>query len=156
MIVIVCGPPGSGKSTLATRLRRRLVGRGYSFALRHSDDYERRTYDRMYQDVAAAYDDGADAHWILDGTFVEPEWRNRFYRLDDVYEVWVKASLETCLERNRERDDPIPDRAVRTMYDRFEPPRADLVVDTERLAIEGAVDRLEAAVLELLVESGAE
>jgi tRNA uridine 5-carbamoylmethylation protein Kti12 len=153
VIVIVCGPPGSGKSTLATRLRRRLLDRGYRFELRHSDDYERRTYDRMYADVAAAYDDGSDTHWILDGTFVERAWRNRFYRLDDVYEVWVKASLESCLERNRQRAEPIPDRAVRTMYDRFDPPRADLVVDTERLDIGAAVDRLEEAVLEWLSEN---
>lgn len=153
MIVIVCGPPGSGKSTLSTRTHRRLVEREYPFEIRHSDDYKRRPYDRMYDDVAAAYDDGTDTHWILDGTFVERAWRNQFYRLDDVYEVWVKASLETCLERNQQRAEPIPEKAVRTMYDRFDPPRADLVVDTEQLDIETAVDRLEEAVLEWLSEN---
>lgn len=97
----------------------------------------------MFDRVAAATDTD---HWVLDGTFFRREWRNRFYRLDDVREVWVKASLETCLKRNRERDEPISETGVRALHGRFEPPRADLEIDTEALGVEEAVDRLEAAV----------
>lgn len=145
MIVLVCGPPASGKTTLATGLHRRLAARGHAVGLLHSDDYERHPYERMYERVAA--EGTEDRHWILDGTFFRRELRNRFYRLDETYEVWVRASLETCLERNRERADPIPEAGVRAMYGKFEPPRADLELDTERLSAEAALDRLEGAAL---------
>lgn len=145
MIGIVCGPPGSGKTTLATRLRRRLADRGCAVGLLHSDDYERRPYERMYDRVANASE---SRHWLLDGTFFRREWRNRFYRLDDVYEVWVRASLETCLKRNRGRAEPIPEAGVRAIYGQFEPPRADLEIDTEAVTVDEAVDALETAVLD--------
>lgn len=157
MIVIVCGIPASGKTTLATRLQRRLADRGHEFDLRHSDDYDRHTYDRMYEDVADidatsnADVDGTpavDRDWILDGTFYEREYRNRFYRLDDVYVVWAKASLETCLERNRNRDETIPESGLRAIAGQFESPRADLEIDTEELDAEAALDRLDGAVLD--------
>lgn len=152
MIVIVCGIPGSGKTTLATRLEKRLGDRGHPAGLLHSDDYDRRTYERMYEDVAAGADDDPDRDWLLEGTFYRREWRNRFYRLDDAYEVWVKASLATCLERNRDREDPIPEKGVRAIHGQFEPPRADLEIDTEELTVEAALDRLETAVLEWIGE----
>lgn len=148
MIVIVCGIPGSGKTTLATRLQRRLADRGYTFELRHSDDYARRTYDRMYEDVAEAKEAGRGDGWILDGTFFKREWRNRFYQLDDTYEVWVKASLETCLARNRARADPISERGVESIFRKFEPPRADLELDTGALSVQAALDRFEAVVID--------
>ncbi len=148
MIVILSGLPGSGKTTLATGLRDRLADRGRDAALLHSDDFERRTYDRLYESVA----EGVEAEsaepdlWLLDGTFARREWRNRFYRLDDVREVWVRASLTTCLARNRRRPEPIPDRGVESVAAEFEPPRADLVIDTDELCLEASLDRLEAAV----------
>lgn len=147
MIVILCGLPGAGKTTLATRLVDRLAARGHAVALHHADDYDSRTYDRLYEDVAAANEGQATGHWVLDGTFARREWRNRFYRLDDVREVWVRADLETCLARNRERGDPVPEQGLVSIYGDFERPRADLTVDTEALDVEEAVDRLTTAVL---------
>lgn len=160
MIVVLCGLPGSGKTTLATRLQRRLADRGLAFDLLHSDDYRRDTYERLYEHVAAAETDaGSDGDagtvdrdgWILDGTFARREWRNRFYRLDhEVREVWVRASLSTCLERNREREEPISETGLKVVHGEFERPRADLELDTEALDVDAAVDQLEAAVLDWL------
>ncbi len=148
MIVILSGLPGSGKTTLATGLRDRLADRGRAVALLHSDDYRRRTYEQLYEAVAEGVEDDVARPdvWLLDGTFARREWRNRFYRLDDVREVWVRAPLETCLARNRRRQDPVPDRGVESVAAEFDPPRADLVIDTDELRVEASLDRLEAAV----------
>lgn len=141
MLVVLCGPPASGKTTLALRLRERLAAQGREFDVLHSDDFTRRTYERMYERVRDA---GGD--WILDGTFYRRIHRERFRRLDDdCYVVWVRASLETCLARNREREEPISERGVHVMFAEFEPPRAALTLDTEELSVSAALDRLEAA-----------
>lgn len=150
MFVVLCGLPGSGKTTLATGLRDRLAERGLPVEVLHSDDFARRTYDRMYERVAAAAGTGSTTLWILDGTFYSRSHRNRFYRLGDVFEVWVRASLETCLARNRARAGSVPAVGVRDIASRFEPPRADTEIDTEALGVEGALDVLESAVIDWL------
>ncbi|MFB6102378.1 MAG: AAA family ATPase [Haloplanus sp.] len=142
VIVILCGPPGAGKTTLATRLRDRLAARGYEFSLLHSDDFSRRTYERMYARVG-----GSDDDWILDGTFYRREWQERFRALDDTHVVWVTAPVETCLARNRTRAAPISETGVHVVHAEFADPAADLVVDTDARSVEAALDRLETAIL---------
>ena len=138
MIVLLCGPPGVGKTTIAVRLRERLEAKGTAIGLLHSDDFARRTYERMYERVER---EGGD--WLLDGTFYKREWRERFRGLDEVCVVYVTASLESCLERNRERPDPISETGVHVIHRKFEMPRADLTIDTDELSVEEAVDRAE-------------
>lgn len=148
MIVVCCGLPAAGKTTLTTGLRERLAERGREVALLHSDDFERRTYDRMHEAVAEA----PDRDWVLDGTFYARRHRNRLYGLGEVRVVWVRASVETCLARNREREGSVPDVAIHSIAAEFEPPRADLELDTETLDPEAALDRLEAAVVAWLAD----
>ena len=138
VVVLVCGPAGAGKTTVATALRERLADRGRQFELLHSDDFSSDTYRRMYERVA---DSGGD--WIVDGTFYRREWQTLFQRLDDeVLEVYLRAALETCLARNRARDDRISDRGVRVVWHEFDPPRADVTVDLDERDSEEAVDRI--------------
>lgn len=49
--MIVCGPPGAGKTTIAVRARDRLAEAGLPFDIVHSDEFARRTYERMYDRV---------------------------------------------------------------------------------------------------------
>lgn len=141
MIVLLCGPPGTGKTTIARGVRERLAARGLSIRLLHSDEFSRRTYEQMYEQVAGSGED-----WLLDGTFYKREFRERFRGLDDARIVSVTASLETCLERNRARADPISETGVHVVYREFEPIDADLVVDTDELSAEEGVERVTGAI----------
>ena len=138
MILVVCGPPAAGKTTLASRLHQRLATDGLTFRVVHTDDLNSPRYDRLFERVAA----DPSANWLLDGTFYEREWQERVRKLPDVRLVFVTADRDTCVRRNHERDG-IPDRAVKVVYDEFDRPDADFVVDTDILPVEKAVDLIE-------------
>ena len=124
MIVLICGPAGVGKTTVATLLQTRLQARGYQFRMLDSDEFSRNTYDRLYDRI-----EGADENWIVAGTFYKRKWQARFQRLDDVVLVWLRADLETCLDRNQRRAEPIDERAVHIIWREFHEPDADVTVD---------------------------
>ncbi|UPV73992.1 AAA family ATPase [Halorussus limi] len=140
MKLLLCGPPGVGKTTVAERLLGRLSGAGRDVRVLHSDDFSRNTYEKLYERVLA----DPDADWLLDGTFYRREWQERFLDFPDAHLVYLTAGLETAVERNRERENPIPERGVRAMHGEFErPERPDLTLDTERLSVSESVDALE-------------
>jgi tRNA uridine 5-carbamoylmethylation protein Kti12 len=137
VIVVVCGPPAAGKTTVANRLSDRLADRGHRVRVVDSDEFARDTYDRMYERVTDAGDD-----WVVAGTFYRRRWQEQFADLDDVFVAYLDADLETCLERNRRRDDPIDETGVHVVCREFDEPDADLVVDVTDHPPAGVVERV--------------
>lgn len=159
--MVLCGPPGTGKTTVARGLERRSSATGPERRVRRfdSDDFASRTYERLAERVAAAAEteDGerpVPAVLLVAGTFYRRAWRDRFRALADresiggVRFVRLAASLETCLERNRDRADAIDEQGVHVVYREFEPLDADAVVDTEATSPAEALDRVATLVTE--------
>lgn len=142
-MIVVCGPPGAGKTTIATHVRHRLAERGVPVRLFHSDDFSSRTYEQLAERVTASPATGVT---LVDGTFYRRRWRTQFRALGEVRFVHVTASLETCLERNRNRRDPIDEQGVHVVYREFEALDADLEIDTDRCGPDAAADRIVAAI----------
>ena len=141
MILIIAGPPGVGKTTVASLLQSEFEASGRSTALLDSDQFSRRAYDRMYEQVV----EHPERDWIIAATFYKREWQERYQRLPNVYFVTLWATLETCLARNRMRQDPISKKAVRMLWWEFDIPDCDLTIDVTRLYPDTVVDRIEAA-----------
>lgn len=141
MRLVVCGPPATGKTTVATRVTERLRGDGRTVTLLHSDDFSSRTYEQLAERAAAPEGDV-----VLDGTFYKREWQRRFFGHPDAIVVHLTAPLETCLERNRTREDAISERGVHVVSREFHTPDADLTVDTSRVDADEASERVLALV----------
>jgi len=141
MIVVLCGPPGAGKTSIARRLME-VLGDAH---LVSSDRFRRRAYDRVMREVGELL--GGHEHLLIDATFYRRAWRDRLRDVvggaDRVVTVFVDCSLETCLRRNREREAPIPEAAVRMIWREFERPvDPEVHVFTDETSVEGAVEKI--------------
>ena len=110
-----------------------------------SDRFRGRVYDRILREVDAML--GKHEVLVVDATFYRKKWRERLRELasgrDRVVTVFVDCSLETCLRRNLERKDPIPDAAIHVIWNEFERPEdPEFYIDTEKLGVEEAVDKI--------------
>lgn len=121
------GVPGSGKSTLAQR----LIDKGYAVLNADSirqelwgDSNDQREPDKVFEiffkRMEELLDQGSDI--VVDNTNTNPRHReeliNRARRkgYSDI-QLWVlDVPLETCLERNRQRNRNVPEDIVSKMH----------------------------------------
>jgi len=138
LILMFVGPPGAGKSTIAKRLAEVLGDSGVI----SSDEFRGRRYERMMREVDRRI--GGEGLLILDATFYKKTWRERLRTVaagrDEVVTVFFYCSLESCLSRNRSREEPIPERAIHIIWNEFEmPENPDIYIDTDETSVEDAV-----------------
>ena len=167
IVVWLTGLPGSGKSTLAAGLEARLLDmkklayildgdvlrKGLNSDLGFSDA-DRNENIRRVAELAALF---KDASVITIVAFISPFRKMReFARIragkDHFIEVFVKASLETCIKRDpkgmyrKAISDQIKDfTGISSPYE--EPEFPDLTIDTEKLSVEESTGLLLSTVL---------
>jgi adenylylsulfate kinase len=170
IVVWLTGLSGSGKSTLAQKLEAQLlemnkltyvldgdvVRNGLNSDLGFSDA-DRNENIRRVAEVAAIL---KDASIITIVAFISPfEKMREFARArageDNFIEVFVKASLETCISRDPKG---LYKKALKNQIQEFtgitsayeEPLSPDLVIDTDKLSVEESASLLLSKVLEYL------
>jgi adenylylsulfate kinase len=170
IVVWLTGLSGSGKSTLASELETRLLGlkkfvyvldgdvvrNGLNSDLGFSDD-DRNENIRRVAELSAIL---KDASVITIVAFISPFIKMREFAKNRVgkenfIEVYVKASLETCIRRDpkglykKAISNQIPDfTGITSVYE--EPVNPDLIIDTDKLTIEESVDLLAGFVMKYL------
>ena len=161
-VIWMCGLSGSGKSTLATALERKLheqgklvyvldgdnIRTGLNSGLSFSDE-DRKENIRRIAEVSKLF---VDAGIVTINSFITPssELRTMAREIigsDDLIEVYVKASFETCMKRDVKG---LYAKAEEGLVPQFtgkdsgfeEPLDSDLVIDTESQSVEDSVDTL--------------
>jgi len=161
-VVWLCGLSGSGKSTLAVDLEKRLYSRGrlayvldgdnvrtgLNSGLGFSDD-DRKENIRRIAEVSKLF---VDSGLVTINSFITPSEELRslarsIIGKEDLIEVYVKASFETCQKRDVKG---LYAKAAQGLVASFtgkdsgfeEPETSDLVIDTESLSVEESSDLL--------------
>ena len=161
-VIWMCGLSGSGKSTLATALERKLFSQkrlvyvldgdnirtGLSSGLSFSDE-DRRENIRRIAEVSKLF---VDAGVISINSFITPnadlrKMARETIGKDNLVEVYVKASFETCMKRDVKG---LYAKADKGLVPQFtgkdsgfeEPTDSDLVIDTEAQSVEESLELL--------------
>ena len=161
-VVWMCGLSGSGKSTLASALEKRLYAEGKLVYVLDGDnirtglnsglgfsDEDRLENIRRIAEVSKLF---ADAGLVAINSFITPNASLRamareIIGKDDLIEVYVKASFETCMKRDVKG---LYAKAEKGLVPQFtgkdsgfeEPEDSDLVINTEAMTIEESLDKL--------------
>ncbi len=150
-VIWLTGLSGSGKSTIAIELEESLVKSGKKVYLLDGDNirhglnsdlgFSNKDRDENIRRVAEVTKLFFDAGFIVIVSFISPFRKMRKFAKelideDDFYEVYVKASLETCMKRDpkglykKMSNDEIKNfTGIDSVYE--EPEDATLILDTE-------------------------
>lgn len=162
LVVWFTGLSGSGKSTIASALERKLFDEGYKVYHLDGDNVrhglnadlsfveeDREENIRRVAEVAALF---KDAGMITLVSFISPHRKMREYARkvvgEEAYiEVYVKASLEICIQRDvkglyaKAREGVIEDfTGISAVYE--VPERAEIIINTEVSTLIGSVSLL--------------
>lgn len=167
LVVWLTGLPGSGKSTIAAALEEKLLERNRMACVLDGDivrtglnsdlgfsDTDRNENIRRIAEVSAII---KDASLVVIVAFISPfssmrEFARQRAGGEAFMEVWIKASLETCIRRDpkglyrKAMEKHISDfTGINSPYE--EPENPDMIIDTEKLTVEESVNMLIEAVI---------
>jgi adenylylsulfate kinase len=156
------GLSGAGKTTIASAFEKRLFDKGCIVYHMDADDVRRNlnadlgfSMDARFENIrraAAVARILQDAGNVVLAAFITPTEKSRMMvhqtAMEDLYvEVFVKASLETCIQRDpkgfykRAMDGEIPNfTGIESIYE--VPRNPDIILDTQELNPEECVNRL--------------
>lgn len=147
--IIIRGPAGVGKTTIAKSLAERLRAAYFSF----DELMEANGLDVIIDDGIPP-ENFLEANRLLLPMVLDKELvvlDGCFYRkeqLDDmlnnvsgmrVYIFTLTAEIETCLERNRLRKNPLMDNDIRQVYDLVSKLNVGMIIDTTGKTVEQSV-----------------
>lgn len=142
-IVIICGIPGSGKSHFAKtffkkedrkRINRKEIRRHIyemtSFGNKWKEEYfdeegeslvkhvERKMYEQFLQNMDKV---------LIDNPSVTKSSRKNYFslaeqRVKTTGVIFLNTPLMKCMERNKKRDDAVPDKVISTLFSSIELP----------------------------------
>lgn len=135
-LFIMCGVPGSGKSTwvkshIDLSHQAHISRDEIRFSLLEKNDEYFSKEDEVYNTFVATINHylEKDIDVFADATHLSKSSRRKLlnkikYCKDNVEVIWIKESLETCLERNNLREGLsfVPKGQIKRMFECFEPP----------------------------------
>jgi predicted kinase len=133
-LIVMCGLPGSGKSTYAKKLEDGYIivcADEYRKVLTGKDFFPgaEDTVNQMVR-VTVEVMLNRRGRVVLDMTCLRIKTRRRWIQMAKRCDVsvsctWMDATLDHCLETNRNRNRQVPENVITAMHNRFEPPTED-------------------------------
>lgn len=116
----------------------------YSYLI-SSERFKSRVYDGKMREAGKRL--RKQEYLIVDATFYRKRWRDRLREVaadeERVVTIFIECSLETCLLRNRERETPLPEKAIQVIWKEFERlDDHDIYINTEKYGVEKAVEKI--------------
>ncbi len=134
MVIIFCGIPGSGKSTIAEELVKKLKKLG-SVEFFISDEISGQVYKKISELLKKNLN--KIDYIVVDATFYKKKWREMVYEIcgrDKVITLDIHCPLKVCLQRNKKRKNPLPEKVLHIIHHQMErPEHPDLVIDTQNI-----------------------
>jgi predicted kinase len=136
-LIVMIGAPGSGKTTWAKQYLEEHKNDEFKWVRVSRDDIRMMCFNVEF-DIAnevtvtqiedklvrLALEEGKNI--LIDATHVNRKSRNKWHKLAldvggiNVIEKGFKIDLETCLERNRNRDRKVPENIIQNMYEKLQ------------------------------------
>ena len=122
-LYVMCGIPASGKSTLSKK-----IASDYGITRFSLDEMGYIRQHRIIPYIIDALENGDSV--VADSLYTIKEWRKELLEAVKEIEckrilVYMDIPLNVCIQRNRNRDNPLPDYCIENEFEHFENPSLD-------------------------------